>query len=599
MNDRDVKECLECHLPFNSLLRRKHHCRVCGKVVCISCCQNNVADPAHPSTGKLRACNTCYVRSMVASVDGQPHLSVVPPSTAPPSPTPPPAAHHALETDDLSSQTPTIEATLSTSTPSSTAHTRSLSNPTLDLSPLRPVSPLVDSTQPLPMPVFTSNNPVENTVATVTAMLLEEEAKAATSPTSSALHPHSTSPSSRHSSLTVSHGGVVHPSDLHIVVPPKDLDGPEALMIAPSTSSEPVSPSRALEQHLRHNGTGHSPLPPASPCISPSPSTSPIPHSPCAPSEEQIVLDLPMKLCLVILKRSAAEMKLRYSEYLKTKESRHEVEPLSFQQFMFFSTIRTLPDFLFKKTDLAYCMMRDEGSQIVHRDAFIRYAPILPPLASKLDAGAVFDVLALDLPSPTPQQGLVKGVSLALFKQFVDNLHKEFHHDVSKSWEGWREEFDLPKSEILLTVRHGVTDTTHFPPHMGTVGVTNHHIIYSSVFKKKRCIAWADVVKVEKNEDGFLRRHEHAGIRLHFLREGKEEREEKEEKIAHSTSKRRDANNLAAPTTSHTHSSSHSASVLSFHSRRGSRSEEKDPIKVQPMHLSPLVHPPAAVARSC
>ena len=590
MNEKDVKECLECHLPFNSLLRRKHHCRVCGKVVCFSCCQNNVGDPAHPNTGRLRACNTCYVRSMVASVDGQPHLSILPPSSAPPSPTPPPVSHRSLESDNLSAQPPTITAAMSPSSSMMSTHSRSLSTLNEPTHPSRPISPLLDPTHPLPMPVFTSNNVVDNTVATVTAMILEEEANAAShsDPDSSTLTlPHS-SPSSSSSSrrpssslstpLTVSHG-IVHPADLHIVVPPKELDGPDALCILPSTSSEPVSPSRALEQHLRENGTGHSPLPPASPLLSPDPSTSPTaPHS---PSEEQIVLDLPMKLCLVILKKSAAEMKVRYSEYLRTKEARHEVEPLSFQQFMFFSTIRTLPDFVYKKTDLAYCMMRDEGSQIVHRDAFVRYAPILPPLASKLDAGTVFDVLALELPA---QQGMLKGVSLALFKQFVDNLHKEFNHDISRAWEGWREEFELPKSELLLFVRHGVSDTTHFPPHMGTVGVTNHHILYSSVFKKKRCIAWADVVKVEKNEDGFLRRHEHAGIRLHFLREGKDEREreEKEEKAQTTTTstsaKRKESNTLAAPTTAHS-SSSHSSHTL-FHQRRHSRSEEKDPVKV-------------------
>jgi hypothetical protein len=60
-------------------------------------------------------------------------------------------------------------------------------------------------------------------------------------------------------------------------------------------------------------------------------------------------------------------------------------DPLTFRQFMFFSTIRTLPQFVFKKTKLAYFMMRADGGQLVQRDSFVRYAPILDPLASKHD----------------------------------------------------------------------------------------------------------------------------------------------------------------------------------------------------------------------
>lgn len=32
--DKEVKECWQCKKPFNVLLRRKHHCRGCGKVFC-------------------------------------------------------------------------------------------------------------------------------------------------------------------------------------------------------------------------------------------------------------------------------------------------------------------------------------------------------------------------------------------------------------------------------------------------------------------------------------------------------------------------------------------------------------------------------------
>ena len=230
--------------------------------------------------------------------------------------------------------------------------------------------------------------------------------------------------------------------------------------------------------------------------------------------------------CLVILKKTAQEMKRRYSEYLRTKEARHEAQPLTFQQYMFFSTIRTLPDFLFKKTDLAYCMMRDDNQTVVGKELFCRYAPILPPLASKLDADKVFDALAVDYGDG------VRGVGLNVFKAYVENLQREW--DQSKHWEGWHDDYSVAKSEVMLSIRNGVTDTTHFPPHMGAVGLTTSHLLYQSVFKKRRCIHWLDIVKIERNSDGFLRKADNAGIKLHFLRESqhdhsKEGAETKEE----------------------------------------------------------------------
>ena len=156
--------------------------------------------------------------------------------------------------------------------------------------------------------------------------------------------------------------------------------------VSPVSASEPVSPSHALEQALKHQPISpspshepHTPTPrghhahsvssPAflnhhhsssfpthatsSPAITTSAtttttttngttttttttaSTTTVPASPHPEHEDKVVLDLPMKLCLVILKRTAADMKLRYSEYLRTKESRHEAQPLTFQQYMF------------------------------------------------------------------------------------------------------------------------------------------------------------------------------------------------------------------------------------------------------------------------
>ena len=166
-------------------------------------------------------------------------------------------------------------------------------------------------------------------------------------------------------------------------------------------------------------------------------------------------------------------------------------------------------------------MMREENATVVEKELFIRYAPILPPLASKLDAERVFDCLAVDY-------GDVRGVGLNVFKAYVGNLQKEWALD--KHWEGWHDDFQLAKSETMLSIRNGVTDTTHFPPHMGTVGLTNGHVLYQSVFKKRRCINWLDIVKVERNSDGFLRKADNAGIKLHFLRESQHDHKDGESK---------------------------------------------------------------------
>ena len=644
--------------------------------MCQSCSQHLLPDPLHPTGGgRVRACNSCFAKSLTPLQDDP---SVALPSIIPPSPSLSsqpsessidgsvlsaadgdsfPSAFESAASASLASLDHTRSQSLSLSgrhDPHHSVHSLSVQLPTPSAAPHQ------TSLHPLPMPLYSSASPMSNTIASVTSILLAAEAMAQHEPlphvtanttlASSPRHPHSASPSSSD-----------HPSHHHehphisIVVPPKHLELPTdggasvALSASPTDirSTEPVSPSRALEYTLRkrHNSTavgdGHSPyplppsprpallshLPPPSPAaksalqpvpLSPALPGSPAPSTPSIGSgsprcsddgadggsaEDKIVLDLPMKLCLVILKKTAQEMKGRYSEYLRTKAKRHEEEPLSFQQFMFFSTIRTLPDFLFKKTELAFAMMRDDGSQSVAKDSFCRYAPILPPLASKLDAAPIFELLAADLPEG-------RGVTLATFKLYVDQLQREFHPD--KQWEGWREDFDFNRNEQLLGVRHGVTDTTHFPPHVGTVGLTNHHLIYSSVFKKRRCIHWMDVVRVERNEDGFLRRHDHAGIKLHFYRESREEKDEQraeEEHQAghHSAAHHQPHSSYAhhaaaghhgghhdaaqhrapghAPAAAHHHSSSSSSSSSStsaslFHRHSSHKAEEKAAIKV-------------------
>ena len=54
--DGQVAECRTCARPFG-LLRRKHHCRACGKIVCDACSRGRrvVAGSANPK----RVCDAC------------------------------------------------------------------------------------------------------------------------------------------------------------------------------------------------------------------------------------------------------------------------------------------------------------------------------------------------------------------------------------------------------------------------------------------------------------------------------------------------------------------------------------------------------------
>ena len=50
MGDEYCKVCYDCGTAF-TLLRRRHHCRLCGQVFCNSCTEG---------TGEARTCNRCH-----------------------------------------------------------------------------------------------------------------------------------------------------------------------------------------------------------------------------------------------------------------------------------------------------------------------------------------------------------------------------------------------------------------------------------------------------------------------------------------------------------------------------------------------------------
>lgn len=44
--DSQASECLSCHMPFRPFTRLRHHCRLCGKIFCHSCCHKQALLPA-------------------------------------------------------------------------------------------------------------------------------------------------------------------------------------------------------------------------------------------------------------------------------------------------------------------------------------------------------------------------------------------------------------------------------------------------------------------------------------------------------------------------------------------------------------------------
>ena len=57
--DSDVPICMICH-TFFTFFSRKHHCRLCGNIVCSYCSDSEVAIKDCPEVGRVRVCSNCY-----------------------------------------------------------------------------------------------------------------------------------------------------------------------------------------------------------------------------------------------------------------------------------------------------------------------------------------------------------------------------------------------------------------------------------------------------------------------------------------------------------------------------------------------------------
>ena len=56
--DADAQHCMGCHEQF-TFVKRRHHCRACGKVFCSKCSSHFMALPQFGLDRPVRVCNRC------------------------------------------------------------------------------------------------------------------------------------------------------------------------------------------------------------------------------------------------------------------------------------------------------------------------------------------------------------------------------------------------------------------------------------------------------------------------------------------------------------------------------------------------------------
>lgn len=55
--DTDAPTCMICEMRF-TMVKRRHHCRACGKVLCSTCCSDKACLP-YMSNKEARVCKPC------------------------------------------------------------------------------------------------------------------------------------------------------------------------------------------------------------------------------------------------------------------------------------------------------------------------------------------------------------------------------------------------------------------------------------------------------------------------------------------------------------------------------------------------------------
>ncbi|GAB6018527.1 Zinc finger FYVE domain-containing protein 21 [Chamberlinius hualienensis] len=56
--DNECSQCMNCHVRFD-FIKRRHHCRRCGKIFCSSCCEEKVSLPRMCFVDPVRLCSPC------------------------------------------------------------------------------------------------------------------------------------------------------------------------------------------------------------------------------------------------------------------------------------------------------------------------------------------------------------------------------------------------------------------------------------------------------------------------------------------------------------------------------------------------------------
>ena len=65
--DEDVENCMICSVGF-TILQRKHHCRICGNIICVGCSNWQVLISEYPMYGFVRACDCCCFGQVLIQV---------------------------------------------------------------------------------------------------------------------------------------------------------------------------------------------------------------------------------------------------------------------------------------------------------------------------------------------------------------------------------------------------------------------------------------------------------------------------------------------------------------------------------------------------
>uniref|UniRef100_A0A4W6FHU0 Lateral signaling target protein 2 homolog n=1 Tax=Lates calcarifer TaxID=8187 RepID=A0A4W6FHU0_LATCA len=58
--DEACNSCIACKAPF-TVIRRKHHCRSCGKIFCSRCSSHSAPLPRYGQVKPVRVCTHCYM----------------------------------------------------------------------------------------------------------------------------------------------------------------------------------------------------------------------------------------------------------------------------------------------------------------------------------------------------------------------------------------------------------------------------------------------------------------------------------------------------------------------------------------------------------